>query len=159
MSSPIASLPLARALVRTSPFDPARRSPIDGQVRPHNGVDLRGDESDAALAVFDGVISNLNSSATGGNQLFLQGDNGWRAAYVHLDSFAVSIGQRVRAGERVGQVGRTGQVTGPHLHLELRNPAGVLVDPWPFLVGSGVGGLFKAGLLAFGLVKLAGVLA
>jgi murein DD-endopeptidase MepM/ murein hydrolase activator NlpD len=55
---------------------------------------------------------------------------GLNSAFLHLSSAAVSVGQRVRQGQRIGTVGATGRVTGPHLHWSLRwNDA--RIDPQP----------------------------
>jgi murein DD-endopeptidase MepM/ murein hydrolase activator NlpD len=53
-----------------------------------------------------------------GTVVVLDHGNGWQTLYAHLDTFEVRVGQRVLAGERIAKVGRSGRVTGPHLHLE-----------------------------------------
>jgi murein DD-endopeptidase MepM/ murein hydrolase activator NlpD len=130
--NPLAAFPVNRALELTSSFG-WRTHPITSERTHHNGVDLRGNEADQYLAAFDGVVDKVNFTEGGGNQVFLAGDHGWRISCSHLSRVDVRAGQRVRAGKVLGKPGRTGNVTGPHLHLELRNPAGDLVDPWPFL--------------------------
>lgn len=57
---------------------------------------------------------------------------GLTSIYAHLSSAAVRSGQRVTPGQRVGSVGTTGNVTGSHLHFELRR-GGAAVDPRPWL--------------------------
>jgi murein DD-endopeptidase MepM/ murein hydrolase activator NlpD len=54
--------------------------------------------------------------------------DGVRTMYAHLSRIDVRLGERVRAGERVGRVGATGDATGPHLHFEVR-VRGAAVDP------------------------------
>ncbi|MFD7691595.1 M23 family metallopeptidase, partial [Streptomyces sp. NPDC059781] len=61
-----------------------------------------------------------------GQLLGLQGDNGRVYVYCHLSQQGVRPGQSVKAGQRIGKVGRTGNVTGPHLHFE-DHPAGPFV--------------------------------
>ena len=60
--------------------------------------------------------------------------DGSRARYAHLARFAPGVvsGAAVRAGQRLGDVGRTGRTTGANLHVELRRD-GRAVDPWPWL--------------------------
>ena len=65
-------------------------------------------------------------------------DDGTEIWYCHQTSFAVSGGETVRAGELIGYVGSTGNVTGPHLHLEVRPGGGDPVDPYAALVVHGV---------------------
>lgn len=57
--------------------------------------------------------------------------------YGHLSTMDVAPGTRVRPGQPIGQVGATGNDTGPHLHFEVRQ-AGAAVDPAPFLQARGV---------------------
>ncbi len=67
-----------------------------------------------------------------GNNVYIDGGNGYSTHYAHMLSVNVSSGQSVRQGQIIGYVGLTGRTTGPHVHFEvLQN--GVLVNPLPFL--------------------------
>lgn len=98
---------------------------IDGKPttnKVHKGVDLAGKTGDAVYAIKDGVIEVAKSNGTGtyGNYVKIRHADGRRSIYAHLSQVAVSSGQ-VKAGQRIGSVGETGQASGPHLHLEVWN--------------------------------------
>ena len=65
-------------------------------------------------------------------------DDGTEIWYCHQNAFGVSVGDVVRPGEQIGYVGATGNVTGPHLHLEVRPGGGDPVDPYAALVHHGL---------------------
>jgi hypothetical protein len=60
---------------------------------------------------------------------------GFETWYAHLSRIAVSVGQSVVGGSRIGYIGATGRATGPHLHFEVRH-AGIPVNPAPFLLSA-----------------------
>ena len=99
----------------------------------HAGVDLRGAVGRAVVAPAAGRVVLAEALAVHGNTVWL--DHGWgvQSGYAHLDAIAVETGDLVAAGEPLGTVGRTGRVTGPHLHWEVRI-AGVPVQPIEFLL-------------------------
>jgi murein DD-endopeptidase MepM/ murein hydrolase activator NlpD len=110
------------------------RTPFDcGQVwnantrtnhNPQNSVDFqRGDalnknvRSSAAGTVE--VVRNLGDTSYG-KYIVVGHADGWKTYYAHLNSFNVSVGQKVSTGTLIGKVGSTGGSTGPHLHYEQR---------------------------------------
>lgn len=54
---------------------------------------------------------------------------GYKTRYAHLKTYSVELGQRVKAGEQIGIMGKTGNATGVHLHFEVLTPAGRFIDP------------------------------
>lgn len=90
----------------------------------HGGVDIAprdGVSKPPLYAVASGVITARSFHAVGGNLVVLKGDDGWFYYYGHLDSFAVTLGQRVQAGQVLGTTGRTGtSASGIHVHFEVR---------------------------------------
>lgn len=111
----------------------------------HYGLDLRGAVGDPVKAALPGrvVLSGMRYYA--GGTLILDHGGGLFTLYFHLSRRNVKVGDRIRAGQRIGRVGRSGRVTGPHLHLSVgvraRGPNGALlmyVDPEPVLKGVGL---------------------
>lgn len=107
----------------------------DGGTRTHEGVDISARFRTPALAAADGYIRRVNEDNLGGKVVFLEDDNsGYSLYYAHLDSQTVRSGQRVRAGDVVGLVGKTGnaQNTVPHLHFGIYTGSGA-IDPQAFI--------------------------
>lgn len=123
----------------SSRYDPARRHPVTGEVRPHEGTDVAGPTGTPVLAVHDGVVtrSETLSPTYGRLQRVYVSDGSLETRYLHLSRRDVVVGQRVRAGDRLGLMGATGFVTGPHLHLEVRL-GGRAIDPEPWLAARGI---------------------
>lgn len=86
----------------------------------HTGEDHAAPTGTPVVAVRSGTVawSNGNGGAYG-NWIGLRADNGHVYMYAHLSSRSVSAGQKVAAGQHLGKVGATGNVTGPHLHFEM----------------------------------------
>ena len=94
---------------------------IGGQ---HSAVDLVRLQGDTAgrpiLAVADGVVVGDGYDTISGHHIILMHDDGWRSTYRHLRSDAPPVvGQQIKQGEVIGNVGSTGMSTGPHLHFDL----------------------------------------
>jgi len=102
--------------------------------RSHQGTDVMAPHGARVFAFVDGVVSRESTSANGGIQLYLQGDNGNEYFYAHLSGYAVSTGARVRAGQLIAYNGQTGNAaaTAPHVHFEVHTSAGP-VNPYPHL--------------------------
>lgn len=118
-----------------------RVHPIFGVARLHAGTDYAAPPGTPVLAVADGVVSFAGPYPGAGNMIVLDHRIGGRdvsTAYFHLldDSFTITDGDPVRAGQQVAGVGSTGDSTGPHLHLEV-HPGGFTkpaIDPAPWLI-------------------------
>ena len=99
---------------------------------PHAGLDVAVGTGAPVTAPADGVVANVGDYFFNGNTVFIDHGQGLITAYMHLSRTDVQTGQPVKKGERIGAVGATGRVTGPHLHwaVILNNTA---VDPELFL--------------------------
>ncbi|MGL4875885.1 MAG: M23 family metallopeptidase [Clostridium sp.] len=87
----------------------------------HKGLDISRDSGDDVVACLDGVVKSRFFEAEGyGNIVILDHGNGYESRYAHMSKFNVNIGDKVKAGDKVGSVGSTGKSTGPHLHFEIR---------------------------------------
>jgi hypothetical protein len=110
----------------------------DGGARSHKGIDIFAKEGTPVIAVRGGVVVKAGEAGKGGIRVWVKDDHGMYHYYAHLNSVAVQTGQRVRAGQRLGGVGTTGNARGtdPHLHYSL-NPDGTSektsVNPYQFL--------------------------
>lgn len=104
----------------------------------HTGLDLAAPSGTPVMAV--GTAEVLSSGYDGpyGNKVELLHPDGTVTWYAHMTTIAVTAGQQVTAGEVIGTVGATGNVTGPHLHLEVRPGGGDPVDPLNELAMRGV---------------------
>ena len=67
-----------------------------------------------------------------GYSVIINHGNGLQTLYSHMKGPLVRVGERVKRGQMIGQVGSTGRSTGPHVHLEVRKN-GVRVNPLPYL--------------------------
>ena len=91
----------------------------------HTGDDYAAPKGAKVVAVLDGTIawSNDNGGAYG-KWIGLRTSTGRDYIYCHLSVRSVSTGTKVKAGQKIGEVGATGNVTGPHLHFEDRPKGG-----------------------------------
>ena len=95
----------------------------------HNGVDIGGPEGAVVRAAAAGIVAYSNNTLRGyGNAVLIVHPNGWVTLYAHNLRNTVQAGWKVKRGERIALVGRTGLAWGPHLHFEFRDN-GKLRDP------------------------------
>lgn len=104
----------------TSQFNPARRHPVTGRVRPHNGVDFGLPVGSVIFAPSNGIVDKAAFSRSAGYYIVLRHHSGYSTVYMHLSKLSVKPGQRVKAGTIIARSGNTGISTGPHLHYEVR---------------------------------------
>jgi len=115
----------------TSPFG-MRKHPIFRRMAIHTGIDLRGDTGDPVRATATGKVTIASRQSGYGNMVEISHGNGLATRFGHLSEINVKVGQIVRIGEIIGNIGSTGLSTGPHLHYETR-VNGQPVDPQKFL--------------------------
>ncbi|MFF1276394.1 M23 family metallopeptidase [Streptomyces marokkonensis] len=106
----------------------------------HTGVDFHAASGTAVQSVGIGTVVEAGWGGAYGNQVVIRMNDGTYTQYAHLSSIAVSVGQQVTAGQRIGLSGATGNVTGAHLHFEARTGAdyGSDLDPVAYLRAHGV---------------------
>ena len=117
--------------VLTSGFG-LREHPIDGETKPHEGIDLAAEIGTEVLAFADGTVDYIGESPAYGMYLQLRHENGVTTFYAHCSELCVQKGQKVSMGDVVAKVGDTGNTTGPHLHFELKRD-GEFLDPQPYI--------------------------
>jgi murein DD-endopeptidase MepM/ murein hydrolase activator NlpD len=99
-----------------------RIHPVLRVLRPHEGIDIMNEVGTNIYASADGVVEFSGRTAGGyGIVIELQHGYGYSTLYAHLDRVLVKPGQKVRRGELIAKCGRSGLVSGPHLHYEIRH--------------------------------------
>ncbi len=96
----------------------------------HTGLDFNGDTGDSIYAIANGEVTAASYDGAYGNKTVITLEDGTEIWYCHQTSFSVSVGDVVRGGDVIGSVGSTGNVTGSHLHVEVRPGGGDPVDPY-----------------------------
>ncbi|MEU5428304.1 M23 family metallopeptidase [Streptomyces olivoreticuli] len=98
----------------------------------HTGEDFAAPTGTPVKAIGNGTITHAGWAGAYGYRIVLKLDDGTEVWFCHLSSMVVTSG-KVSAGDVIGRVGATGNVTGPHLHLEIRPDGGAPIDPLPWL--------------------------
>ena len=105
----------------SSSFNYNRFHPVLKQRIPHTGTDYAAPLGTPVIAVGDGEIIESRYRGVNGNIVQIQHNGMYKTAYLHLNGFGPGIkkGVQVKQGQVIGYVGRTGRVTGVHLHYTL----------------------------------------
>lgn len=97
-----------------------RRNPITRRKEFHYGIDIANVTGTPVRAAESGRVIFRGTRGGYGKLIILKHSNGYSTRYGHLSRYAVKHGQRIRQGQVIGYVGRTGHVTGSHVHFEIR---------------------------------------
>lgn len=143
------------SLVMLMPVEGVRVATVDNNFgasrggRWHEGVDIFAPRGTPVRPAAAGVVWHTGNTGLGGLSVAIDGDDGMRYFYTHLDSIAAGIrdGQRVSLQQIIGRVGNTGNASGgpPHLHFAVYAPtsdgaAWMAFDPMPHLRDRSLGG-------------------
>lgn len=131
LAAPAWRYPFTARHTITSPFG-KRPPPGHGGTTSHQGIDIGAPNATPIFAVAAGTITVAQFSGGYGNLVEIDHGGGLRTRYGHMldGSMNAAVGQQVSLGTLIGRVGSTGNSTGPHLHLELRQN-GTPIDPAP----------------------------
>ncbi|XZG70668.1 M23 family metallopeptidase [Chitinibacteraceae bacterium HSL-7] len=125
-----ARLPMQTGL-KSSSFG-FRLDPFTGRQTFHEGIDFVGPVGTPINAVATGTVVTAEYHPQYGNMVELSHDNGLTTRYAHASRLLVKVGDHVKVGQLIAEVGSTGRSTGPHLHFEVRYK-GVAQNPLRFL--------------------------
>ena len=109
-----------------------RISPITGQNRMHQGLDIAAPMGSSINAAAQGTVTKIGYAEDYGNFVEITHGYGVLSRYAHAKSIDVKVGTKVNKGDHIGKVGMTGRTTGPHLHYELQI-GGKKIDPSNFI--------------------------
>lgn len=97
-----------------------RSDPLYGDIRSHTGVDFAAKVGTPIYATGDGVIEKVDFLFYGyGNIVIIDHGFGYQTMYAHMSTINVVEGMKIKRGECIGTVGKSGKVTGAHLHYEV----------------------------------------
>ena len=109
-----------------------RNAPLAGASTNHKGVDFAAPTGTPIYAAAAGTVTSAGYSGKAGNLIIINHGNGLLTYYMHCNTIFVSAGQKVSKGQNIGQVGTTGNSTGPHLHFQVMSN-GTPVNPMNYL--------------------------
>ncbi len=106
----------------SSRFNLKRKHPILNKIRAHRGVDYAASTGTPIKATGDGTVTHAGRKGGYGRTVILKHGGKYSTVYAHLHRYArgVRSGSRVKQGQIIGYVGKSGLATGPHLHYEFR---------------------------------------
>lgn len=110
-----------------------RLDPFTGRSAMHEGIDFAAPVGTSIVAAAGGVVTTAEFHPQYGNMLEIDHGNDMITRYAHTSRILVHVGDIVRRGQHVADIGTTGRSTGPHLHFEVRIK-GVAQDPRKFLL-------------------------
>jgi murein DD-endopeptidase MepM/ murein hydrolase activator NlpD len=109
-----------------------RSSPINGEIRMHQGLDIAAPLGTPIKAAASGVVQKVAEADDYGKYVEIKHSHGLVSRYAHARLITVKVGNVIEKGQKIGEVGMTGRTTGPHLHYEL-SINGKKVDPANFI--------------------------
>ncbi|MDR3055696.1 MAG: M23 family metallopeptidase [Zoogloeaceae bacterium] len=125
------SLPVTGDARLGSPFG-RRNDPFGRGLAMHEGLDFVAPYGTPILAAAGGVVVNAAFHSEFGNMVEINHGGELITRYAHMSARSVSVGDTVRRGQKIGELGTTGRSTGPHLHFEVRQNS-LPLDPATFL--------------------------
>lgn len=115
----------------SSSFGP-RKQPKPGASTNHKGIDWATPTGTSIVASCGGTVSKAGWGSGYGYVVYIDHEDGKQTRYGHLSKILVTVGQKVKQGDKIALSGNTGVSTGPHVHFEIL-VNGVKVDPMKYL--------------------------
>jgi septal ring factor EnvC (AmiA/AmiB activator) len=110
-----------------------RTDPFTQMQQFHRGIDIAGSLGNPVVATADGIVAKLNQDKIFGRSILISHGGGLTTFYGHLSKFLVKEGQKVKRGDIIGELGKSGKATGPHVHYEVRQN-GKAMDPYFYIL-------------------------
>ena len=110
-----------------------RTNPFTGLSQMHEGLDVSNRVGTPIIAPADGIVSDVGNDNAYGRIVVLSHGFGITSRYSHLSKANVKVGQKVRRGDKIAEVGMSGKTTGPHLHYEVRL-SGIPANPIRYIL-------------------------
>jgi septal ring factor EnvC (AmiA/AmiB activator) len=110
-----------------------RTNPFTGLTQMHEGLDISNRIGTPIVAPANGIVSDVGNDIAVGKVVVIFHGFGLTSRYGHLHKVFVKVGQRVKRGDKIAEVGMTGKTTGPHLHYEVKIN-GVPVNPVRYIL-------------------------
>ena len=104
----------------------------------HKGIDIANAVGTPILAAADGVVIDAGPAGGYGNWVRIRHEDGTVTLYGHMETIECTVGQTVRAGQRIAGMGSRAWSTGSHLHFEVPPNGGEAIDPAPWLAERGI---------------------
>lgn len=108
-----------------------RVHPISNKEKIHNGIDIKAVTGAAVMSSVDGTVTYAGRNGGYGNFIEVRRKDGLTVRYAHLNKINIAVGNNVKMGDKIGEVGSTGVSTGSHLHFEVLKD-GNSVNPMDF---------------------------
>lgn len=108
-----------------------RVHPISNKEKIHNGIDIKAVTGAAVMSSVDGTVTYAGRNGGYGNFIEVRRRDGLTVRYAHLNKINTVVGNNVKMGDKIGEVGSTGVSTGSHLHFEVLKD-GNSVNPMDF---------------------------
>ena len=105
-----------------------RSDPLTGLRKFHNGIDIANQRGTPVVAAMSGTVVKAGYNGNYGRYLILRHAEGFQTLYAHLDKALATVGDRIRQGQQVGEMGNTGYSSQDHLHFSIFLD-GAHVDP------------------------------
>jgi len=121
----------------SSKFQPRRRHPVTGRIKAHKGTDFAAPKNTPIFSTADGIITHAQYKKFNGNYVKIRHNATYTTQYLHMNKIAKGMqpGKKVKQGEVIGYVGKTGLATGYHVCYRFwvngkqRNPFKVKLPP------------------------------
>jgi len=110
-----------------------RTDPFTGLTQMHEGLDISNRVGTPIIATANGIVSDVGNDIAIGKVVVIFHGFGMTTRYGHLHKVFVKVGQRVKRGDKVAEVGMSGKTTGPHLHYEVKIN-GISVNPLRYIL-------------------------